>query len=173
MKNNTLTLTLNLENLSEEEYIKLLELAEKANKPTPKAKVWRPEKDEKYYTIAICGDVRSYLWDGESYDKDIYDLGLCYPTKEAAEFATERQRVYTALQRYAEEHNTEEIDWKNNDQNKYYIWYYHPDACINIGILKIHQDIGTIYFTSEELAKAAIEEIGEDIIKKYLFGIEV
>ena len=128
-----------------------------------KSKVWKPEDGEKYYTIHYGGN--------HDYEKESYKIGDVYKTREKAEFALEKQRVYTELKRYALEHNDREIDWSSLD--KYVLVYDHKEQKLVIfQVMQRAQELGQIYFTSEEVAQNAIKEIGEDRIKKYLFEVE-
>ena len=54
-------ITINMENLSQEERTALLSLIEKANKP--KSKVWKPESDEMYYYSCSDGFIKEATWD--------------------------------------------------------------------------------------------------------------
>lgn len=96
-------------------------------------------------------------------------MGNCFETKEQAEFAIDKQKVYTELKRYALEHNEEENDWNDIDKCK---WYITKD-CGKLNVYSFYrlQFLNQIYFTSEEIAQNAIKEIGEDRIKKYLFEV--
>lgn len=70
------------------------------------------------------------------------------------------------------EHNTEEIDWNNLNQFRWFINYNSNSKRIIYCWTRYLIDINQIYFTSEEIARAAVEEIGKDNIKKYLFGVK-
>ena len=170
MESNNLTLNINLNNLKENERDQLMALVEKANKP--KSKVWKPSTNERYYYIHSDGRVYGCTYDADSYDDSLYNFGNCYKTKEAAKFATEARKIYVALQRYAEEHNNKEIDKYNPNVAKWLIGY---DCDTNKVIAMATWSclgIGEIYFSSDEIATAAVHEIGEDRIKKYLFGVD-
>lgn len=167
MDNNNITV--NMENLSQEERSTLLSLIEKANKP--KNKVWKPEKGEKYYYSYSDGFIKESTWDNVNVDKNRYAIGNCFKTKEEAEFALERQKVITELKRFALEHNEEDIDWNDSNQIKYFLSYQHDKNIIFIDSYYFIQ-ICDIYFTSEEIAQAAIKEIGEERLRKYYFEVK-
>ena len=63
-------------------------------------------------------------------------------------------------------------DWKDSNQFKYsiYLDYFHPEhpgkGFIKIGCNSIY-DLGCVYFKSEELAKRAIEILGEEKIREF------
>ena len=161
-------ITINLENLTNTEIGQILALAEKANK----SKTWKPKDNEDYYVIFSCGDINCMAWYNDGFDNDRYALGNCFKTQEEAEWAVEYLKVKAELQRFADEHNTEPIDWNNKKQFKYMIGYkaFSNSVCVNSYIL--NKFAGTDYFTSEEIAQQAIDYIGEERLKKYYFRVE-
>lgn len=163
-------ITVNMENLSQEERTTLLSLIEKANKA--KSKVWKPKENETYYYLYSYGNIDEDTWDSANGDKKRYALGNCFKTKEEAEFALERQKVITELKRFTLEHNEGEIDWSNGSQYKYYLYFNHYENRICISACTYYTYTQCIYFTSSEIARAAIQEIGEERIKKYYFEVK-
>ena len=121
------------------------EEVEELIKKYKKNKAWKPGYQDAYYFIQHA--------------------------RKQAEFALEKQKVYTELKRYAQEHNEEKIDWHNSQQFKFYLTYNHV-GWFTIGVAVRSSRWSQVYFTSEEIAQNAIEEIGEDRIKKYLFEVE-
>lgn len=168
MDNNNITV--NMENLSQEERTTLLSLIEKANKP--KNKVWKPEENEAYYYSYSDGHIEKATCDNGNMDKNRYAIGNCFKTKEEAEFALERQKVITELKRFAMEHNEKEIDWSNRCQNKHFLYFNHDKNRTCISACTYSQYAQCIYYTSIEIARAAIQEIGEERIKKYYFEVK-
>ena len=163
-------ITVNMENLSNEERTTLLSLIEKASKP--KNKVWKPEENETYYYSYSYGNIDEDTWDSANEDRNRYALGNCFKTKEEAEFALERQKVITELKRFALEHNDKEIDWSNRCQNKHFLYFNHDKNRTCISACTYFQYAQCIYYTSIEIARAAIQEIGEERIKKYYFEVK-
>lgn len=158
----------NLDNLTNEERETLLKLVEKGNKTNKKR--WRSKRNNKYYSISNCGDLISDIEYGSTYDERCYQFGNYFKTEEEVEFARTKQLIYQQLKDYALEHNTEEIDWNNLNQFKWFIRYNSPRR-ISYCWTRFLIDINQIYFASEEIARAAVKEVGEDNIKKYLFGV--
>ena len=168
MDNNNITV--NMENLSQEERT-LLSLIEKANKP--KSKVWKPKKDETYYYLYSYGNIEEDTWDNANEDRNRYALGNCFKTKEEAEFALERQKVIMELKRFALENNDKEIDWSNDDEQKYCLYFDHGRNRIMINNFYVSRFLSEqIYFTSDTIVQQAIKEIGEERLKKYYFEVE-
>lgn len=161
-------ITVNMENLSNEERSTLLSLIEKAKQ---KNKVWKPEENETYYYSYSYGNIDEDTWDSANEDRNRYALGNCFKTKEEAEFALEKQKVITKLKRFALEHNKEDIDWNDSKQRKYVLSYQHDKNIIFIDYYYDYQSC-SIYFTSEEIAQTAIKEIGEERLEKYYFEVK-
>lgn len=157
----------NIDNLTKAEQDTFKRLLKKA---TYKSGVFKPKENQNYYFITGDGLVECQDWCDDCYDDTNYELGNCFETEEQAEFALEKQKIYTELKRYALEHNECAIDWNDIDKCK---WCITKDC----GKLNVHcfcriHFLNQIYFTSEEIAQNAIKEIGEYRIKKYLFEVE-
>ena len=127
-------------------------------------KVWKPRECDEYYVINSESGIEKRYWNNDEYDIGSYELGDCFRTEEEVEKTLKKIKIYTQLKRYAEEHNN--CLKYEESQIKYYIYYDYlkHDLCIGGNYDHIH--IGQIYFTSYELCEQAIEEIGEDNIKK-------
>lgn len=161
-------ITVNMENLSEEERKQLMKIIKKSN--GCKRKVWKPECDKNYWIINGFRVVNS-SWDNDNVDYRRYEIGNCFKTEKEAKFALEKLKVETELRRFAEENNECEIDWTDRKQNKWLICYNYDSKNIDTGYdntLRTHY----IHFSSKEIAKQAIKHIGEERLKKYYFRIE-
>lgn len=138
--------------------------------PEPESKVWHPNNNEAVWELDSNGmsDQIQFAC-GNVDDENSWKQGNIFPTKEAAEFEGNRRRIIAELKRHAEEFNTAPIDWTDNDQNKWHISYYNsrPRATVTFAVASGD----SVYFTSESIAEAAIEKIGEDNLIKYYFCI--
>lgn len=159
MENN---ITVNMENLSEEEREQLMKLIQKSN--GSKRKVWKPYYRERYFYINECGEIMNSEWFDDSIDISRYGIGNCFKTKEEAEFALEKRRVEVELQRFAEENN-------ECDTGVRYFISYNLDSEITVDQIYGVRLKG-IYFSSKEVAENAIWAIGKGRLKKYYLGIE-
>lgn len=135
-----------------------------------KSKRWEPNDDEMYYYINSNGDVDYNYYDCEN-NIFSYFTNNCFKTEEEAEFYLETLKVYYELKNFADE-NGEKIDWKNDNQTKYTFLLDYEDNKFTYDSAVNFRRISCIYFTSKELIEQAIEKVGEDRIKKYLFGVE-
>ena len=127
---------------------------------------WKPKKDEIFYFINTCGEIFK-----DVNNKFKIFTNNCFKTEEEAEFRLEQIKVYNELKNFADENN-KEIDLNDCKVEKYIIEYDLENKVLYCDWYTTVKSIGQIYFSSRELAEQAIEKIGDDRIKKYLFGVE-
>ena len=135
--------------------------------PKKPKSVWDLTEEDMYYCIHN-GDISQYLFDSDT-DKDIRDLGNAFLTREEAELEVERRKCEAILLKYG----TRDIRSLDDDTNKYYIIFDNSVDKIIFPCCNYMQNQGTIYFESKELALKAIEEVGEERLKKYIFNVKV
>lgn len=140
-------------------------------KENKNSKRWKSKNYEYYYYIRMTGNIDCFTWNGGNIDTFLYLTNNCFKTGEEAEFHLEKLKVYHELQLFADEHN-EKIDWNNIKQTKYVFLFDYKDNKIIHDTSRFLRRMGSIYFSSKELAEQAIKKVGEDRIKKYLFGVE-
>lgn len=136
-----------------------------------KSKVWKPNKNKKYYHVRAEGDTYKTVNVNLGGDDCIISIGNYFKTEEQAERIVEKVKVIKELQDFALDNNEEEIDWVDNEQDKWELSYKDSNIepiCNNY----YRAQTFNIYFTSLEIAQEAIKKIGEDRIKKYYFDIE-
>ena len=138
-----------------------------------KKKYWTPKEKEKYFYIEDCMGVSDDRNVQAPIDYCRFNIGNFFKTKIEAEHILEKLKVIHELQKFAYENNEGEIDWKNFNQCKYYLVYDTKDEDLYVDYtVYCKREPFNIYFTSSKIAKKAIEEIGEDRIKKYYFNVE-
>lgn len=138
-----------------------------------KKKYWTPKEKEKYFYIEDCMGVSDDRNVQAPIDYCRFNIGNFFKTKIEAEHILEKLKVIHELQKFAYENNEGEIDWKNFNQCKYYLVYDTKDEDLYVDYsIQCESEPFDIYFTSSKIAKRAIEEIGEDRIKKYYFNVE-
>lgn len=136
-------------------------------------KDWKPKKGNKYYYIGSAGSVFNYDCREDILDVAHLNIGNYFKTEEDAKHMVEKFKVIRELQKFANENNEEKIDWKNFNQCKYKIFYDAEDEDLYVDYsIQCESEPFNIYFTSFNIARKAIEEIGEDRIKKYYFNVE-
>ena len=122
----------------------------------------KPRYKEKYWFISLSNGVLSCLWFDDLIDKTRYELGNVFKTKEEAEFRFEQIKVEAVLKRFARHFVVD----KGNFMLRYD--HYRNEILIeDFGFIQF----SNIYFPTKEIAKKAIDTIGEERIKKYYFGV--
>ena len=122
-----------------------------------------------YFYIASTGDIYSNHWVQDESDTKSYEIGNVFKTKEEALFEVEKRKVLHELKQLGR-------PFRPNKCN-YGICLHHdsPDNQKELfykSATEVEQIYGDYYFDSIPKAKDAVYRIGEDRIKKYLFGIE-
>ena len=131
--------------------------------PKPKT-VWDLKYYDTYYNITSDGYVYTNSWDNCKVDSDIRNIGNCFLTEKEAEFEVERRKVEAILLKYGRR------EFKQGEEN-HYMYCNLLESSIEFECYKDIQHQGIIYFDTEKLCQQAIEEAGEDNIKKYIFGV--
>ena len=132
-----------------------------------KDKRWRAEETAVYYFTTDTGKVgvsREYLMD---VDNIRYDTHNYFKTEEEAEEYANVLETKRQLMKFADEHNGK-INWKDSQTLKYHLYSGEPSAIIMVGHTYNTRFPDTVYFSSKEIAKQAIDTIGTENIIKYL-----
>lgn len=130
--------------------------------------VWDLKEEDKYYYINCYGEIDSTFYDCDE-DVDIIKCGNAFLTEKEARFEVERRKCESVLLKYG---TRDLISLGDKYTKKYYIQY---DYDVNKIIILKHYSIGiqgVINFKTQELAQKAIEEVGEDRLKKYVFNVK-
>ena len=122
-----------------------------------------PQSGERYWYNNGGGMVNSCFWKSEQFDLNRYRIGNMFKTEKEAEFAVEKIKVEAELQKFGRPFILGEENW-------YLDMVRSKDITIAYDHYNIHQ--GTVYFKSKDKVKEVIESVGEERIKKYIFGIE-
>lgn len=133
------------------------------------SKTWKPKDGEWYYTVTGLGGVKDTLWTNDFQDNDRYDLGNVFETQEQALFARDKQVFLTKMKRDFIE-NSDEVDWGNKDQKKYFLRFDNRGKVIQIDYFNSVK-CSAFNTTNHEWLKQYIKDNEEDI-KKYYFEIK-
>ena len=105
------------------------------------------------------------------YCHEHYNTYNCFRTKKQAELEAEKILVRRQLEDIARRLNKgNKIDWDNGKQFKYYICIDSCDNEIIWGREIQYISQGVVYCLDRNFYIAAIQEIGEQRLKKYLRG---
>lgn len=139
---------------------------------------WKPKEEEKYWYITNTNQiiqteytsVGSYKY---NYEDDVQRVLVynCFKTKEQAEQEAEKILVRRMLEDIARRLNKgEKIDWNNQQQGKYSLYLSSNRNAIE-WYSEIYRKVqGTVYCLDSNFYDVAIQEIGEERLKKYLRG---
>ena len=123
-----------------------------------------PQVEDDYWYVLGDAEVIFTVWYGDDYDKGRLSIGNAFKTKEQAEFAVEKLKVEAELRKFSR-------PFKYGDENFEIIWNNHENNIeLDWSGYVVRQSV--IYFESGEIAEKAIESVGEERIKKYIFGME-
>ena len=123
-----------------------------------------PQVEDDYWYVLGDAEVIFTVWYGDDYDKGRLSIGNVFKTKEQAEFVVEKLKVEAELRKFSR-------PFKEDDYNSF-IELYMFDKTLTVDSNEYWQTQGVIYFESDEKAQQAIDTVGEERIKKYVFGVE-
>ena len=116
---------------------------------------WRVENS----TIIPYRDVRG---DGEV--QNIYDNANYYSNFEVANNNARADKLIRQLRRFAVEHREKDLNWLNEDQNKYTISFDYDNNILSTDFWRSSGEFGTMYFDSEATAELAIETFRDELL---------
>lgn len=117
-----------------------------------------------YWRIDDRGSVDNSLYNDYYTDKRRQAIGNFFKTKKQAEFAAEKLKVEAELRKFSRPFEYGKFN--------YYLFFDIDGNSIITDFTSYCPPQGAIYFESEEKAQQAIEAVGIDRIKKYIFGVE-
>ena len=123
-----------------------------------------PQYMDVYYYIQASGRVDNVHWSEDVTDFQIRGLGNTFRTKEEAEFAAEKLKVEAELRKFGKPFESME--------NNFHIVFDASDGSVDVWYVSYSKIQGAIYFESKKKAIEAIETVGEERIKKYIFEVE-
>lgn len=123
-----------------------------------------PQKDDTYWYINTYGVVSDETWENHLTDTDMFKIGNVFKTEEQAKFAVEKLKVEAELRKFSRPFGIGGFN--------YCILGDLEEGRVDVMCRAYLPTQGTIYFESAEKAQQAIESVGEERIKKYIFGVE-
>ena len=137
-------------------------IAQKAEAEHEPKTIWDLEEgdSEEYYFICFDGDITLGNF-SSCFSEKVRDIGNAFLTREEAEFEIERRKIEVIMRKYSRPFK--------NGMNNYCIFFYACES-IRVGTLWAFNS-GIPCFETKEIAQKIIDEIGEDRLKKYWFGV--
>lgn len=133
-------------------------------KPKPKT-IWDLKEGDTYYHISANFGVLPSVWYNDEPSNLRRNLGTVFLTEKEAEMEICREVCETIMMKYGRR------TFKPRHAN-YIIRFDNDDKQAFVDYWRLNQFQGSIYFDTEELAQKAIDEIGEERLKKYIFRVE-
>lgn len=131
---------------------------------TPKKKTGYERVNEGgYYCIINNKSTLTFLPERvDEEDKMFYDSANYYESEFVAAQNARADTLMRQLRRFAVEHRVNKIDWEDEEQGKYYIWFDCDN--LRIGSDVLFPEFGSIIFDSEKSCKQAIEAFKDELI---------
>ena len=131
---------------------------------------WKPQKGEIYWYVDGDCCINNLIFTNDDFDNSKTGAYNCFQTREQAEAEAEKILVRRMLEEIARRLNKgERIDWTKHN-SKYYLYYNHYDKVVKLETGNGFQYQGTVYCLAPNFKDVAIQEIGEERLKKYLRG---
>lgn len=132
---------------------------------------WEPEKGEQYYYVSLIGIVVQDVWCDTECDNQLWLAYNVFKTKKQAEAEAEKILIRRMLEDIAKRLNRwEKIDWHSCNQEKHWLSYDFVENRICIRSNRAVKEEGATYCLTRYFRDVAIQEIGEERLKKYLRG---
>ena len=125
---------------------------------------------ERYYAMERTGSVGFIQEDGYYFDDNLFSIANYFNNRNYAEYIAFKETLMRKLDRFAWDHNARVIDWHDSLQ-KYYITFDIYDNKL-IAVWDCGYKSNNVYFTSKEIAKKAMEEFKDDLIKLYTWEFD-
>lgn len=127
----------------------------------------RAKKRDFYYYIDVDGKLRKSKDVNTGSDNNCFDTANYCTDKKLLEQRALHEILNRLLWRFSMTHGGDEIEWSDNDTNKYRIYYNCRDNCFRTVDNAYCRDIVGIYFKDRQTAEQAIEEIVKPFMKEH------
>ena len=122
------------------------------------------KEGDNYWYVDGRGDIYNKQWEYDLFDGSLFEIGNVFKTKEEAEFAVEKLKVIKELKQLAR-------PFKYGKDNHLIHYDYYAMKFEIFECITSQGAYGDYYFNSYDEAKEAVDKIGAERIKKYLFGV--
>ena len=123
-----------------------------------------PQNGDNYWYINPLGFAFHDEWSGFITEGHKIEIGNIFKTKEQADFAVEKLKVEAELRKFSRPFEYGKFN--------YYLFLNIKSDSLDTQFTSYCPPQGAIYFESEEKAQQAIEAVGAERIKKYIFEVE-
>ena len=123
------------------------------------------ENNDDIYTLSNDGEVKKNYWSYFDYDRERFEQGNIFPTKEAAELEAKRRNLLTRFRAFRDECNGDwKADWTNGFEDKFFISFNIFSDTIDVRYARVVNGFYIFgYFKNKEDAERAIELFSDEI----------
>lgn len=125
----------------------------------------RVEGGENYFCIGNRGTVDRIIEAECPIDCEMFEYGNYYRSRSYAKQVAMHQHLNNLLRRYSEQHGGD-VEW-NGIRGHYFICRDITDSTLYVNCYNVSKICGVVYFNSEKVAKAAIEEVVKPFLAEH------
>lgn len=135
------------------------------------------ENNDDIYSLSNDGEVKKTYWSYFDYDRERFEQGNIFPTKEAAELEAKRRNLLTRFRSFRDERNGDwkPVSGKQCKTSKFLIGYswdskdeQYKLKSLELGSSNLFNQFG--YFKNREDCERAIELFGDEIKELFMEG---
>lgn len=123
----------------------------------------KPEHGEDYRCIDSDGKIYSLTYEDEC-DESIFESDNGFTDEQLAKDTARARIIKRTLLEYIAEHNAKPLDWTDEAQDKFFIYYDYDTGELAVDFNLSCKDLNQLYFETEESARNAIEKFKDDLI---------
>lgn len=121
---------------------------------------------DEYYTITGYDNINEFTEDGDGADQNLYDAGNYFNDEQFAKQVALHQLLYRKLLKFAYDNGFEDTAKWNGVNRHWTIIYNELDCDFDVMNMSTFKE-STVYFSTEEGANRAIEEVVRPFMKEH------
>lgn len=135
-----------------------------AQKKQEEPKPWKPEREEKYFTIENRFDVVQYTYCEDGIDESNIQFGNCFRTKERAEQVAEKMRLLLRIEQLHDMLCPDYVPDFGSGEATYCLYYDYSSSHWAVeGWYDCNCRVNGPYFDTEENAEKAAEILNKEL----------
>lgn len=123
-----------------------------------------PRDGDTYWYVGMRGNIFTSEWEGFPSEEHMLEVGNIFKTEDEAYFAVEKLKVDAELRKFSDS-----WDLENTQYSFSFNWEFGE---FNVEYPDYNQYPNSYYFYSIDDLQQAIESVGEERIKRYIFEVE-
>ena len=123
-----------------------------------------PQVEDDYWYVNGDAETMLAVWYGDDYDKGRLSIDNVFKTRNQVDFVAEKLKVEAELRKFSRPFEYGKFN--------YCLLFDIDGNNFRTDVTSYCPSQGAIYFESEEKAQEAVSTVGEERVKKYIFGVE-